>query len=200
MISANLKLPISTLPELLAYARARPGQLHYAIDGSAIFQSVVARSFAKTADVDLVEVGYRTTSQALQDTVAGFTEMVFSSVAASSGLAEQGKLKRIAITSKARFPGVDADPQSGKRFPGTLSRDTFRCWRRRVCPARSRSASTGKSTKFCGSPKCWHGSRHSVTRPAARIPPKASTSISAPTESDGKFSPASSTFSQSNFN
>jgi tripartite-type tricarboxylate transporter receptor subunit TctC len=118
VISVNPKLPVSTLPELLAYARARPGQLHYAIDGSAIFQSVVARSFAKTADVDLVEVGYRTTSQALQDTVAGFTEMVFSSVAASSGLAEQGKLKRIAITSKARFPGVEELPTVGETLPG----------------------------------------------------------------------------------
>ena len=80
--------------------------------------SVVARSFAKAADVDLVEVGYRTTSQALQDTVAGFTEMVFSSVAASSGLAEQGKLKRIAITSKARFPGVEELPTVGETLPG----------------------------------------------------------------------------------
>jgi tripartite-type tricarboxylate transporter receptor subunit TctC len=118
VIAVNPKLPVSTLPELLAYARARPGQLHYAIDGSAIFQSVVARSFAKAADVDLVEVGYRTTSQALQDTVAGFTEMVFSSVAASSGLAEQGKLKRIAITSKTRFPGVEELPTVGETLPG----------------------------------------------------------------------------------
>jgi tripartite-type tricarboxylate transporter receptor subunit TctC len=118
VISVNPKLPISTLPELLAYASARPGQLHYAIDGSAIFQSVVARSFAKRAGIDLVEVGYRTTSQALQDTVAGFTEMVFSSVAASAGLAEEGKLRRIAITSKARFPGVEDLSTVGETLPG----------------------------------------------------------------------------------
>ena len=58
VISVNPKLPVSTLPELLAYVQARPGQLHYAIDGSAIFQSVVARSFAKAAEVDIVEVGF----------------------------------------------------------------------------------------------------------------------------------------------
>jgi len=44
--------------------------------------------------------------------------MVFSSVAASSGLAEQGKLKRIAITSKARFPGVEDLPTVGETLPG----------------------------------------------------------------------------------
>jgi tripartite-type tricarboxylate transporter receptor subunit TctC len=60
VISVNPKLPVATLPELLTYVRARPGQLHYAIDGSAIFQSVVARSFAKRAGIDLVELGYRT--------------------------------------------------------------------------------------------------------------------------------------------
>ena len=118
VISVNPKLPVSTLPELRAYARARPGQLHYAIDGSAIFQSVVFRSFAKAAEIEMVEVGYRSTSQALQDTVAGFTEVVLSSVAASRGLVEEGKLKRIAITSKARFPGLEDLPTVGETLPG----------------------------------------------------------------------------------
>src|SRR5262249_13092699 len=74
-ISVNPTVPVSTLSELIAYARARPGQLHYAVDGSAIFQSVVGRYFTKRAKIELVEVGYRSTAQALQDTVAGFTQM-----------------------------------------------------------------------------------------------------------------------------
>ena len=40
VISVNPRLPVSTLPELLAYVHARPGQLHYAIDGSAIFKAL----------------------------------------------------------------------------------------------------------------------------------------------------------------
>ena len=81
---------------------------------------LVARSFAKTAEVDIVEVGYRTTSQALQDTVAGFTEMVFSSVAASSGLAEQGKVVK-SLRSPRRpvvLPGVEDLPTVGETLPG----------------------------------------------------------------------------------
>src|SRR5262245_17956133 len=68
LVSANPGLPPNTLPEFIDYVRARPKQLHYAIDGSAIFQSVVAQYFNKKAGIEMVEVGYRSTSQALQDT------------------------------------------------------------------------------------------------------------------------------------
>src|SRR4051812_29575630 len=82
VISVNPTLPVSTLPELIAYARARPRELHYAIDGSAIFQSVVGQYFAKRAGIEIVEVGYRSTAQGLQDTVSGITQISISSVAA----------------------------------------------------------------------------------------------------------------------
>jgi tripartite-type tricarboxylate transporter receptor subunit TctC len=111
-------MPVSTLPEFIAYVRARPRQLHYAIDGSAIFQSVVGQYFTRRAGIELVEVGYRSTSQALQDTVAGVTQVSISSVAASAPLVEAGKLRRIAITSKTRFPGVEDVPTVGETVPG----------------------------------------------------------------------------------
>ena len=118
VIQVNPSVPVSTLPELIAYARARPRELHYAIDGSAIFQSVLGQYFTKRAGIDLVEVGYRTTSQALQDTVAGFTQISISSIAASAALVEDKKLRRIAITSKERFPGVEDLPTVGETIPG----------------------------------------------------------------------------------
>lgn len=87
VISVNPAVPVSTLPELIAYARARPRELHYAIDGSAIFQSVVGQYFAKRAGTN-------------------------------AALAESGKLRRIAITSKQRFPGLDDLPTVGETIPG----------------------------------------------------------------------------------
>jgi tripartite-type tricarboxylate transporter receptor subunit TctC len=118
VISVNPAVPVSTLPELIAYARARPRELHYAIDGSAIFQSVVGQYFAKRAGIEVVEVGYRSTAQGLQDTVSGITQISISSVAAGASLAEGGKLRRIAITSKQRFPGLDDLPTVGETIPG----------------------------------------------------------------------------------
>jgi len=118
VISVNPALPVTTLPELIAYARARPRELHYAIDGSAIFQSVVAQYFTRRAGIEAVEVGYRSTAQGLQDTVSGITQISISSVAASASLAESGRLRRIAITSKQRFPGLDDRPTVGETIPG----------------------------------------------------------------------------------
>jgi len=117
VIVANPEMPFKTMPEFLSYVRARPGQLQYAIDGSAIFQSVVARYFAKKAGIEMVEVGYRSTSQALQDTVSGITHIAFASVAASAALVDGGKLRRIAITSKQRFPGLEDLPTVAETVP-----------------------------------------------------------------------------------
>jgi tripartite-type tricarboxylate transporter receptor subunit TctC len=117
VIVTNPKMPFNTMPEFLDHVQARPGQLHYAIDGSAIFQSVVARYFAKKAGIEMIEVSYRSTSQALQDTVSGITQIAFASVAASAALVEGGKLRRIAITSKERFPGLENLPTVAETIP-----------------------------------------------------------------------------------
>jgi tripartite-type tricarboxylate transporter receptor subunit TctC len=118
VISVNPSLPVTTLPELIAYARDRPRQLHYAVDASSIFQSVVGQYLSKRAEIELVELTYRATSQALQDTVAGFTQVSISSIAASAALVEDKKLRRIAITSKERFPGVENLPAVDETIPG----------------------------------------------------------------------------------
>jgi tripartite-type tricarboxylate transporter receptor subunit TctC len=51
VISVNPSFPVTTLPELIAYARARPRQLNYAVDASAILQSVVGQYFTKRAQI-----------------------------------------------------------------------------------------------------------------------------------------------------
>ncbi len=118
VISANPSVPVTTLAELIAYARARPRQLNYAVDASSTLQSVVGQYFAKRAEVDLVEVAYRATSQALQDTVAGFTQLSISTIASTVSLVEDKKLRRIAITSKERFPGAENLPTVSETIPG----------------------------------------------------------------------------------
>lgn len=118
VIAVNPSVPVNTLPELIAYVRARPGQLHYAVDASSVFQSVVGQYLSKRAEIRMVEVPYRTTAQALQDTVSGITQVSISSIAASAALVEDKKLRRIAITSPERFPGVEDLPTVGETVPG----------------------------------------------------------------------------------
>ena len=63
--------PGDSMADLVAYARANPGKLSYAVDVSSGLGLVAARAFVKRAGLDIVEVPYRSTPQMIQDTMAG---------------------------------------------------------------------------------------------------------------------------------
>ena len=96
--------------------------------------------------------------------------MVFSSVAASSGLAEQGKLKRIAITSKARFPGVEDLPTVGETLPGYSFEGYIPLLAPAGLPAEIAERINRKIDEVLREPEVLTRFQTSVTRPAARIP------------------------------
>jgi tripartite-type tricarboxylate transporter receptor subunit TctC len=118
IISANPNVPVGNLPELIAYAKIRPGQLNYAYDSSSAYNWVLGQYLNKRADIKLVPVPYRSTSQAFQDTLAGVTQLAVGSVAASAPFTQEGKLKRLAISSKGRFPGSEQLPTFEETLPG----------------------------------------------------------------------------------
>ena len=117
-LSVNPNLPIKTLAELIDYAKTRPGQLNYAFDSSSAYNWVVGQYLNRRAGIELVAVPYRTTSQAFQDTLAGVTQLAVGSVAASAPFTQSGKLRRLAITSKGRFPGSEELPTFEETLPG----------------------------------------------------------------------------------
>ncbi len=118
VISVHPDLPVRTLPELIAHAKANPGKLSYAIDASSGYQVVIGQLLTKRAGIDMVPVPYRATAQVLQDTAAGTTQLMISAVAAVEGFVQSGKLRRIAITSAQRFPGLDDLPTVAETLPG----------------------------------------------------------------------------------
>jgi tripartite-type tricarboxylate transporter receptor subunit TctC len=118
LFSVNPSLPVKTLPELIAHAKANPGKLSYAVDASSGFGLVAAQLMVKRAGIDVVQVPYKSTPQASQDTVAGVTQFMISSVPVVTGLAEEGKLRRIAITTDKRFPGLEQIAPVADTLPG----------------------------------------------------------------------------------
>jgi tripartite-type tricarboxylate transporter receptor subunit TctC len=118
IISVNPNLPITTLAELIDYAKARPGQMNYAYDSSSAYNWVVGQYLNRRAGIELLAVPYRTTSQAFQDTLAGVTQAAVGSVAAGAPFTQSGKLRRLAITSKGRFPGSEELPTFDETLPG----------------------------------------------------------------------------------
>jgi tripartite-type tricarboxylate transporter receptor subunit TctC len=109
-LSVNPDLPVKTLPELIALAKAQPGKLSYGVDPSSGYSLIVGQLFLKRAGVDIVEIPYKSTPQMLQEAATGTTQMTISSLGAVRAYANQGRLRTIAITSNKRFPGLDDLP------------------------------------------------------------------------------------------
>ena len=110
VVSVYPELPVKTLPELIAYGKAQPGKLSYAVDATSGLGVVVGRLLNKRGGIGMVEVPYRTTAQMMQDTSVGTTQVMISSFAAVDAFARAGKVRRIALSSAKRFPGLDDLP------------------------------------------------------------------------------------------
>jgi tripartite-type tricarboxylate transporter receptor subunit TctC len=118
ILSVNAELPVKSLPELIDYAKANPGKLSYAVDVTAGAAPIIARLFNKRAGLGLVEVPYRSASQMVQDVASGVVPVLMSSMAASNGMVQAGKIRRLAISSSQRFPPLPELPAINETVPG----------------------------------------------------------------------------------
>ncbi len=118
VVAVHPDLPVKTLAELIAYGKAHPGKLSYAVDATSGFGVVVGKLLNRRSGMEMVEVPYRATAQMLQDAATGTVQLMISSVAASDAFVQAGKLRRIAISSERRFPGMEDLPTIGETLPG----------------------------------------------------------------------------------
>jgi tripartite-type tricarboxylate transporter receptor subunit TctC len=125
MLSVNAGLPVATLPELIAHANANRGKLSLAFDTTAGAAAFAAKLLNKRADLGLVEVPYRSAAQMTQDIAGGITQVMVSSIAAANAVVEAGKVRRIAITSGKRFPGLPDLPSVSEIVPGVVMNGWF---------------------------------------------------------------------------
>jgi tripartite-type tricarboxylate transporter receptor subunit TctC len=125
MLSVNADLPVSSVGELIAYARANRGKLSIAFDNTAGAAAFGAKLFNKQADLGLVEVPYRSAAQATQDVASGINQVMMSSVAAANAVVQAGKVRRLAVTSGKRFPGLPDLPSLSETVPGIVMNGFF---------------------------------------------------------------------------
>jgi tripartite-type tricarboxylate transporter receptor subunit TctC len=118
MLSVNADLPVDSLPGFIAYAKAHRGTLSMAFDTTAGAAAFAAKLLNKRADLDLIEVPYRTAAQMAQDTASGTTQVMMSSIAAARSVVEAGRVRRIAVTSAKRFPTLPDLPSVAEAVPG----------------------------------------------------------------------------------
>ena len=107
-------LPVTTLQEFIAYAKARPGQLNFASSGNGSIQHIAGVLFSKAIGVPMVHVPYRGAAPALQDVAGDRVELFITTPSSAIGLAQAGKLKALAIASAARIPALPAVPTTAE--------------------------------------------------------------------------------------
>jgi tripartite-type tricarboxylate transporter receptor subunit TctC len=120
MLSVNADLPVSSVSELIVYAKANRGKLSIAFDNTAGAAAFAAKLFNKQADLGLVEVPYRSAAQATQDVAGGINQVMMSSIAAAHAVVQAGKVRRLAVTSGKRFPGLPDLPSLRETVPSIV--------------------------------------------------------------------------------
>jgi tripartite-type tricarboxylate transporter receptor subunit TctC len=116
VVVVHPSLPVASVRELIALARAKPGQLLYSSAGSGTTTHLAGELFKLMAKVDIVHVPYKGTPQAMVDLVAGQVQMSFTSLASGVPLIKSGRLRALATTGLKRNPllaGLPTVDESG---------------------------------------------------------------------------------------
>ncbi|MGH8642299.1 MAG: tripartite tricarboxylate transporter substrate binding protein [Burkholderiales bacterium] len=103
-------LPAKTVKELVALARARPGQITYASSGAGTSTHLSGELFKTLARVDIVHVPYKGGGPAVIDLAGGHVEMMFSTLPSVLQQVRAGKLRGLAVTGARRFPSAPEFP------------------------------------------------------------------------------------------
>jgi tripartite-type tricarboxylate transporter receptor subunit TctC len=118
VVDVNLSLPIHTIPELIAYAKANPGKLNFASSGVGSTLHVAGELFKMMTGTDIVHVPYRGGGPALIDLMSGRVQLMFDNVPTSLQFIKAGKLRPLAVTSAERAAVLPELPVVADFVPG----------------------------------------------------------------------------------
>jgi tripartite-type tricarboxylate transporter receptor subunit TctC len=118
VVAVNNSVPAKSLAELIALDRAQPGKLAAANEGAKTFGGLMSQALNLATGMRLLQVPYNGVAPALQDTVAGRTQVVLVSSAAMSPFLKRGDLRPLAVTAGRRVPGLENVPTLAEFYPG----------------------------------------------------------------------------------
>lgn len=110
VLSLHPSVPARNLKELIALARARPGELNFASSGLGSSNQMAGELFKHMAKINIMHIPYKGNTPALTDTLAGNVEMMFSGVPVLIPHLQSGRLRAIAIGSLKRFSAIPEVP------------------------------------------------------------------------------------------
>jgi len=118
VLEVTASLPVKTVKELIDYLHANPGKLSYASVGVGTSTQLEAELFKSMAGVDMQEIPYKGSSQALTDLVAGRVEIMFDAWASSSPFVKDGRVRALAVTTEGPSKSVPDVPPIATAVPG----------------------------------------------------------------------------------
>ena len=121
VLLVNPKVPVHTLQELLAYAKANPDKLNYASQGNGTSSHLTAEMFKAMGGVRIVHVPYKGTGPALTDLLAGQVDMMFDNLIATMQYIKSGRLSILGVGSAQRVGSLPDVPAISEVLPGFLS-------------------------------------------------------------------------------
>jgi tripartite-type tricarboxylate transporter receptor subunit TctC len=110
VIAVTSKLPVSSVKELIALAKEKPGELNYATAGVGSFQHLASELFKLQAGVDIVHIPFKGGGPAMMDVIAGNTQIAIGSLVQMLPQIKAGKLKALGVGSAKRIAALPDVP------------------------------------------------------------------------------------------
>lgn len=118
MLVVHPTLPATSVAQLIAYAKARPGALNFSSSGNGSAAHLAGLLFNKLAGVQTVHVPYKGAGPAVADVLAGQIQMRFSSIPPVMPHVKSGRLRALAVTSARRYSLLSDLPAVAETLPG----------------------------------------------------------------------------------
>ena len=125
VVVVHPSLPVRTIPELIAYAKANPGRINVESPGAGTSSHLAGELFKVMTGVDMVHVQYRGNGPALIDLLAGQVQVGFDTMPASIAYVRAGKLRALAVSTVTRSQTLPDLPTVSEFVPGYESSGYF---------------------------------------------------------------------------
>jgi len=143
IILLNPAMPVKTVPELIAYAKANPGKVNMASAGNGSAPHMAGELFKMMAGVNMVHVPYRGQGPALTDLLGGEVQVLFATAPGTTDYIASGKLRALAVTTASRAEVAPELPPVGDFVPGYETSQ----WYGMCAPAKTPAEIIGKLNK-----------------------------------------------------
>ena len=118
VVEVNPSVPVKTIPEFIAYAKANPGKINIGTGGTGTSQHVSGELFKMMTGVNLVHVPYRGSAPMLTDLLGGQVQVAFDNMPSSIEHIRAGKLRALAVTTSMRSEALPDIPTVSSFVPG----------------------------------------------------------------------------------